>query len=123
HVDVDYEICGRQAAEFVFANNYVDGAPQNTKERLNFVGFDRRNLQVHGNDDVGSHLTHDVGGQVAYQTAIHKHLIAGPYGFEHTRNGHARSHGLGQATVAKNDFLSADQISCNTAIGNWEVVE
>ncbi len=53
-----------QAAQLVFLQNRAYGMIQNGEDGLDVLGFGGSALQVHGNDDLRAHLTHDICRQI-----------------------------------------------------------
>ena len=65
-------------------NNLAEDAHGSTQ----ILGILRRTLNGDADDDVGPHLTGDVGRIVVAQATVNQHLIANPDRRESCRNGH-----------------------------------
>ncbi len=78
---------------------------------------------MNGDDHFRAHIADDIRRKITHEAPINKNLIVAAHGVEESGDGDGGAHGLRQAAIFENDFLAADQIGCNAAIGGWQIVE
>ena len=74
-------------------------------------------------DDVGADVATDVGGEVVYQTAVHKHLAIEGHRREDAWDGHAGADGFRELAATQHDGITRDDVGGDTGKGDGQLVE
>ena len=74
-------------------------------------------------DDVGTHLTADVGGEVVDKAAVHQELPVDGDGREHAGDGHAGPDGLGELAATQHGGLAGGEVGGDAGEGDGQLVE
>ena len=78
---------------------------------------------VDADDDVGTHLTGDVGRKVVAQTTVYQHFAICPDGSKDSGNRHAGTHGSAEHAAVEHHFGIVDHIGGHAGKGNGQRVE
>ena len=84
------------------------------------VGF---GLKVDGKNQFATHFPADIDGEIVEQAAIHENVLLVDDWAEETRQRHGGAHRLRDWPITEDVLLLGDEIDCDAAKRNGELVE